>query len=337
MIVEKFVEHPIDIVVAWVDGKDPVLQKKRLSFIKSNDFFFHPGSTQTRFHSLNEVKYCILSILKFAPFVRNIFIVTDQQVPKIDRSVKKYFPERINDIYIVDHKEIFEGYEQHIPTFNSICISNMLWRIKGLSDQFVYFNDDIFLLRHIFPTDWFVGGKPVLRGKWSFPPFERLLVDGLKEKGNWLFSSKINKERLASFQVNQWNAAKMLGFKWHYFRSGHTPLALSKQTLKNYFDSNPKILENNISFRFRNYFQFNTVALANHLEIQSGNKNMMKTQAIYLQPHDRGEDYVDHKFNLAEMNENFLFICVQSLDLANKQDQEKVVQKMRGLLKLDLK
>ena len=64
---------------------------------------------------------------------------------------------------------------------------------------------------------------------------------------------------------------------------------------------------------------------------------MMKTRAIYLQPHDRGENYVEHKFNLAEMNENFLFICVQSLDLANKQDQEKVIQKMKMLLKLDLK
>ena len=337
MGVEKLAQHPIDIVVAWVDGKDPVLQKKRLSFIKSNESFFHPGSTQTRFHSLNEVKYCILSILKFAPFIRNIFIVTDQQDPKIDNAVKKYFPERINDIYTVDHKEIFEGYEQYIPTFNSICISNMLWRIKGLSDQFVYFNDDIFLVRHISPTDWFFENKPVLRGKWRFPPFGRLLLDELKEKGNWLFSSKKNKERLASFQVNQWNAAKILGFRWIYFRSGHTPLALNKQTLKNYFESNPKILENNISFRFRNYFQFNTVALANHLEIQSGNKNRMKTQAIYLQPHNRGKDYVDRKFNLAVMNKNFLFICAQSLDLADKQDQEKVIQKMKLLLKLDLK
>ena len=63
MSVKKLLEHPIDIVVAWVDGRDAVLQKKRQSFIKSNNLYFHPGSTQTRFYSLNEVKYCILSIL----------------------------------------------------------------------------------------------------------------------------------------------------------------------------------------------------------------------------------------------------------------------------------
>lgn len=335
--VEKLTQNPIDIVVAWVDGADPILQQKRLSFLKPNQTLSHPGAAQTRFHSLNEIEFCVLSILKFAPFVRKIFIVTDQQDPKIDQAVKNHFPERFNDIRIVDHTEIFEGYEQYIPTFNSICISNMLWRIKGLSDQFVYFNDDIFLLRPVSPTDWFVNNKPVLRGKWRFPPLERLLWDQLKEKVNRLFSSKKPKERSASFQVNQWNAAKLLGFQWRYFRSGHTPLALHKQTLKKYFDSHPQILENNISFRFRNYFQFNTVALANHLEIQSGNKNKMNSQAIYVQPHNRGDDYVDRKFKLAEKDDYFLFVCVQSLDLANQSDQNKVFQKMERVLELKLK
>lgn len=334
---KKITQHPIDIVVAWVDGADPVIRQKKTSFLKSNGSFFHPGASQTRFHSLNEVEYCVLSILKFAPFIRNIFIVTDQQDPKIDRAIKQYFPERFRDIRIVDHYEIFEEYEDYTPTFNSICISNMLWRIKGLSDQFVYFNDDIFLLRPINPSDWFVNNKPVLRGKWRFSPYERLLWDELKEKFMQFFTSKKHQERSASFQVNQWNAAKILGFRWRYFRSGHTPVALNKQTLKNYFDNHPEILKKNISFRFRNYYQFNTVALANHLEIKSGNKNRMKSQVIYLRPHKRVEDYVNRKLSIAGNNKNFLFICAQSLDLANVKDQKKIILKMKILLELDIK
>ena len=333
---KKQTQHPIDIVIAWVDGADPVLQQKRLSYLKPNKSFSHPGAAQTRFHSLNEVTYCVLSILKFSSFVRNIFIVTDQQDPQIDQVVNRYFPERYKDIRIVDHREIFEGFEQFLPTFNSICISNMLWRIKGLSDQFVYFNDDIFLLRPMSPSDWFVNGRPVLRGKWRVAPYERLLWDELKEKFKHLFSSKKNMERSASFQVNQWNAARRLEFQWKYFRSGHTPLALHKPTLENYFNTNPEILKNNISFRFRNYFQFNTVALANHLEILSGNNNRAESQVIYIQPYKRSENYVERKFMLAEENKKFLFICVQSLDLASKQDQEKVFQKMKSILQLDL-
>ena len=134
--------HTIDVVIAWVDGADPKHKKKRLSFLDNKDVGELAGAAETRFNSLNEVEYCVLSILKFAPFVRNIYIVTDNQDPKIVSAVKKYFPERQKDIRIVDHKEIFEGYEKFLPTFNSICISNMLWRIKGLSNHFVYFNDD---------------------------------------------------------------------------------------------------------------------------------------------------------------------------------------------------
>ncbi len=328
-------KNPIDIVIAWVDGDDPVLRKKRMSYLNPNQSENHPGAAQTRFHSLNEVEYCVLSILKFAPFVRKIFIVTDQQDPKINQAVKLYFPERLKDIRLVDHTEIFEGYEQFLPTFNSICISNMLWRIKGLSDQFVYFNDDIFLLRSVSPTDWFVNDKPVLRGKWRFPPYERLLWDGLKESVQRLLFAKSKSERSSSFQVNQWNAAKPLGFLFRYFRSGHTPLAMRKTTLENYFNTYPERLKENIAFRFRNYYQFNTVALANHLEIQSGNKNLKTSQAIYLQPHNRGAEYVNRKFNRAIRDESLLFICAQSLDLASLEDQERVIQKMKSILEIE--
>ena len=127
----------IDAVIAWVDGSDPKLLEKRKHFHNSELKEKAPGLDSTRFSSLNEVSYCILSILKFAPFIRNIFIVTDNQDPKLNKVVQKYFPERVSDISIVDHREIFHGYENYLPTFNSICISNMLWRIKGLSNQFV--------------------------------------------------------------------------------------------------------------------------------------------------------------------------------------------------------
>ena len=325
---------PIDIVVAWVDGADPILHKKRMSYLNL-DNGAHPGASATRFHSLNEVHFCVLSILKFAPFVRNIFVVTDQQDPKIHDTIKEYFPSRISDIRIVDHTEIFEGFESYLPTFNSICISNMLWRIKGLSDQFVYFNDDIFLTRPLNPEDWFKNGRPVLRGKWVLPPYERLLWDEIKAGFQKLFL-KQKKERVSSFQVNQWNAARRLGFKYRYFRSGHTPLALNRQTLKAFFEAYPYILKENIKHRFRNYEQFNTVALANHLEYNIGNRNFASSQAVYMQPHNRGDGYVNRKFMECEHDKNILFLCVQSLDLATKKDQEYVLKRMNELLETQL-
>jgi hypothetical protein len=166
---------PVDVVIAWVDGDDPKLAEKRSRYLPGARITTSSGAHSTRFASSNEIRYCVLSILRFAPFVRNVFIVTDEQDPGIDNDVKKYFPERAESLRIVDHREIFEGFEKYLPTFNSISIANMIWRIRGLSDNFVYFNDDTFLVRPLKPEDWFIEGRPVMRGRWVPAPLPREL------------------------------------------------------------------------------------------------------------------------------------------------------------------
>ena len=169
------VNLPVDVVIAWVDGNDPSLVEKRSRYLNSIHKNLPLGAQPTRFASINEIKYCVLSILKFAPFVRNIFIVTDGQDPNIYEDIKTHFPERIQSIRIVDHREIFEGFEKYLPTFNSISIGNMVWRVKGLSENFVYFNDDVILIREVKPEDWVLNNRPVMRGYWKFPPFVKVI------------------------------------------------------------------------------------------------------------------------------------------------------------------
>ena len=327
--------NPIDVVIAWVDGSDNFLIKKRKNYLKSNLNEIPPGAQSTRFSSLNEINYCLISILKFASFVRKIFIVTDEQTPSINEIVKKYFPKRISDIEIIDHKHIFRDYEDFLPTFNSICISNMLWRIEGLSDHFVYFNDDVFLTRKILPEVWFKKARPVLRGNWVFPPFERLIWDKLRVNYHKIRFG-INKEKPPSFQINQWNAAQLLKFKFRYLKSSHTPLAMNKKVLENYFTKNKNILKENLKFRFRNYKQFNTVALANHLEYITGNKNLSKSQAVYMKPYNRGEKYITRKFKQCKQSQNNLFLCIQSLDLATQKEQQLIFKQLNSLLGIQI-
>lgn len=327
--------NPIDVVIAWVDGSDNFLIKKRKNYLKSNLSEIPPGAQSTRFSSLNEINYCLISILKFASFVRKIFIVTDEQTPSINEIVKKYFPKRISDIEIIDHKHIFRDYEDFLPTFNSICISNMLWRIEGLSDHFVYFNDDVFLTRKISPEVWFKKERPVLRGNWVFPPFERLIWDKLRVNYHKIRFG-INKEKPPSFQINQWNAAQLLKFKFRYLKSSHTPLAMNKKVLENYFTKNKNILKENLKFRFRNYKQFNTVALANHLEYITGNKNLSKSQAVYMKPYNRGEKYITRKFKQCKQSQNNLFLCIQSLDLATQKEQQLIFKQLNSLLGIQI-
>jgi hypothetical protein len=121
----------IDAVITWVDGNDPKHQLKLEEALGGKSRKKIPGADNTRFGNANELKYCLLSIFTFAPFIRKIFIVTDQQDPNVIPYVKKHIPERVIDIRIVDHQEIFRGYEKYLPTFNSRSIESVIWRIEG--------------------------------------------------------------------------------------------------------------------------------------------------------------------------------------------------------------
>ena len=325
----------IDAVIAWVDGSDPELIKRQQKYLKLEPNKNLPGAQKTRFNSLNEIKYCLISILKFAPYLRKIFVVTDQQDPNIYPLVQKHFPKRVSDIHIVDHLEIFEGFESFLPTFNSICISNMLWKIKGLSDQFIYFNDDVFIVRPTNPSTFFKNNKPVLRGKWRLPPYERILWDKTKYFFEKLFMG-VEKEKTPSFKINQWNAAKLQGFNFRFFMSGHVPLALNKKKLEQFFTDNPEILKRNIGYRFRSYNQFNTVSLANHIEYNKGNLNVFNSNGLYMKPYKRDDNYILKKFLNYQKDKEILFICVQSLDLASNSIQHLVQKKINEILEVNL-
>mgnify|MGYP001216085635 FL=1 len=74
----------MDAIITWVDGSDPQhVQKRREALSAAGYHIDRPtnGTEETRFSNLGEVYYCIASILKYAPFIRNIYVVTDNQVP----------------------------------------------------------------------------------------------------------------------------------------------------------------------------------------------------------------------------------------------------------------
>ena len=85
---------PIDAVITWVDGNDPAHRAKRKAFLtdKAEDRSDDIGGA-TRFSSSGEIFFCIGSILRFAPFVRKIFIVTDCQDPHTDDFIHRNFPD----------------------------------------------------------------------------------------------------------------------------------------------------------------------------------------------------------------------------------------------------
>jgi hypothetical protein len=304
----------------------------RTFFLEKEKAYSSHSSLNTRFESKNEIEYCVGSILKFAPFVRNIFIITDSQAPKFSDIFKKYFPKWINSIKIIDHKEIFKGNEFCLPTFNSRSIESLLWKINSLSDNFVYFNDDFFLIRPVKQKDWFVNGTPVLRGKWKSKPKIKLAYNTIIKCIKKTILNNKNFMLRPNYYIGQWNAANKLGYINKYFRVEHTPHPINKKTLKLFFNNNDKLLKKNISYRFRNYDQFNTVSLANNLELQNQNIYTSSIDGVYIYPVNRHKKYVEKKLNLCTSNENIKFICVQSLDSAKTKDEKAIKAWLKSII-----
>ena len=242
----------IDAVITWVDGSDEEYKKK------INKHLTAPTNYKKQYLQANEIEYCVKSILKFAPFVRKIFIVTDNQKPSF-RGLEDLIVS--NKVKIVDHREIFKGYENYLPTFNIRSIDAVLHRIEDLSETFVYFNDDVFLINKIREEDWFIKNKAVLMGKWA----KSYSINPLK-----VLSGKFKKifGLRPSFNASQSKAANISGFKKEYFKSYHTARPQIKSLIKDFYNKNPKTLIDQIKYKFRNYDQFMPYSLCWHLMIK---------------------------------------------------------------------
>lgn len=143
------VVEPIDIVYTWVDDADQDWLASKQEWESKLKDQIETGSRSLhdeRFRNRDELKYSLRSIEMFAPYVNKIYIVTAGQVPS-------WLNVEHDKIQIVDHTEIFPP--ECLPTFNSSAIETRLHHIEGLSERFIYFNDDVFLGRQTSATDFY--------------------------------------------------------------------------------------------------------------------------------------------------------------------------------------
>lgn len=140
-------DFPIDLVYTWVDGNDPVWQAKKAYWQKQYAPDDEYAISPARWRDRDELKYSLRSVEQYMPWVNNIYIVTDNQVPA-------WLNINHPKIKIVDHSEIFPA--EALPVFNSIAIESRLAYIPDLSEHFIYSNDDflpqlIYLLTFSLP------------------------------------------------------------------------------------------------------------------------------------------------------------------------------------------
>ena len=140
-------KEAIDFVIPWVDGNDPEwrARKNKCLGISSGD------DREMRYRDWDLLRYWFRGVEKFAPWVRNVFFICDQEPPKwLNRNHPK--------LKIIRHEDYLP--EEYRPAFSANPIELNIHRIEGLSERFVYFNDDMFLIAPVKPEYFFKNGLP---------------------------------------------------------------------------------------------------------------------------------------------------------------------------------
>ena len=138
----------IDFVMIWVDGNDPEWRKSKAVYSGDEAKF---NINDSRYRDWDTLHYWFRCVEKFAPWVRKVHFVTCGHVPQ-------WLQLEHPKLHFVKHSDYIAA--EYLPTFSSHPIELNLHRIEGLSEKFVYFNDDMFLIAPVKEEDFFVNGLP---------------------------------------------------------------------------------------------------------------------------------------------------------------------------------
>ena len=250
----------IDFVLAWVDGADPAWLAEKRRYESGGTVESRAdgeANAECRYRDSGLLKYWFRAVEKFAPWVNHVFFVTCGQKPDwLDESSPK--------LRLVNHADYIPA--EYLPTFHSDTIELNLYRMDDLSERFVLFNDDMFLLRPVDPEFFFRNGMPVIPCDLGMPRWigcsniSRVVVNngGVLKLG-------LDVERLVWKNIWKFADVRALGFvraaknvvsfavnrMWIPGTFGHLPMAHLKSTFEEIWRSQPKVMEKTSRSRFR--------------------------------------------------------------------------------------
>ena len=306
---------PIDAVITWVDGNTVSHRRERARYIaKVGDPLHENAINPHRWDNNDEILYCLQSIENFAPWIRKIWIVIDSELPNLT-SLSDQLRAKVSFVF---HRDIFGEFSAVLPTFNSLAIESMIWKIEGLSERFIYFNDDVFLSAPLLTTDVFQGSWPVLRGEWV-------------DYSELLCQSEMRRDPAKFNHFMQINAARMAGFAAkRLYASAHVVHPLRCSVMAELFNKNRSAFIENIKYRFRDLRQFLPQSLHNHACI-AAEKAVIHTEDDHLHivsGQGIGRPTVETLALLQKANSpEIKFLCVNDLS-----QLETVVPQARELL-----
>lgn len=201
---DNYSSIPVDLVYLWVNGNDSEWKERKSKFT-GIEYKDTGKDCKGRYSDNDELRHNLRAVEKYAPWIRNIFIVTDCKPPQwLDTSNPK--------IKIIDQNILLAP--ESIPCFNSVIIEHRLHLIPGLSEYFLYANDDMFLNKEVSFNDFFTKDlKPIVRLNRRF--FRKFWVNHrLNSKKHPLDNYNLTIHRAASLVKNK--LGRYIGHKPHH-------------------------------------------------------------------------------------------------------------------------
>ncbi|MBQ9259937.1 MAG: Stealth CR1 domain-containing protein [Neisseriaceae bacterium] len=258
------ISFPIDIVYTWVDGSNE-------TFLRQHAFYKGEKEDITtdmaRFESHDELKYSIRSVLKYAPWVNHIYIVTNNgEIPKwLDVSFEK--------ITVISHKEIID--EKYLPTFNSHVIEANLWKIPNLTEHYIYFNDDVLLTRPVSESLFFTSGG-----------LAKLFITNAK-LSNCAINSKDKPTEIAAKNARQLILQYTHNGTWVETLFAHTFHPQLKKVYQYIWQEFSVEIEQFLNNKFRSAGDIHCTFLHHHLALLLGKAVATRTHSFYFNIRDK--------------------------------------------------
>ena len=263
----------IDIVVLWVDGNDPAWQAEKAKYSPKK---IDDSNSVSRFRDWGLMPYWFRAIEQFAPWVRTIHFVTWGHLPSF---LNTEHPK----LHIVRHQDYIPA--EWLPTFSSHTLEMNVHRIPGLSEHFIYFNDDTFLMRPLKETDFFRDDLPCAQATeiplgfigrpevWAFAAANDLGIINQHFKKRTL--SRTVKRKLVDRRYHWYDNLRTCSLRFLFpdyftgFKNFHCPAAFLKRTFETLWQEESELLSTTSSHKFRSKDDVNQW-LAQWWQIASG-------------------------------------------------------------------
>lgn len=306
-------DNDIDFVITWVDGNDPAWKNLKNKYLgKQTLRDSDVDSAEQRYQSWDHLVFLLRGIEEFAPWVRNIYFVTHGHIP---HWMNIQHPKLI----IVKHSDYIP--DKYLPTFSANPIELNLHRISGLSERFVYFNDDMFLTKPMKKSDFFVKGlpcdharlEPITSSDYS-DLFPHMLINVIA-----VINNNFNKNQVIFKNLGKWlNPAyglkslfRTLTLVMYPNFSGlsyyHVPSPFLKSTLSEVWDREYSLMDRTSSHKFRHIQDVNQY-LFKAWQFANGNfqpKDLSKNSKAYF-------EITKQASHIAEdiRNQKYAMICI---------------------------